>query len=978
MKQLILILFQLVFMAGIPLIGQTNLTVNNAGELESSVNSASGDVVITFASGFVSGNVNITQPNVNVTVDGGNFIWSTGVIKVSGSGTGTLIVKNLKMDGATATQRLFAGSGSNGKLILKRMEFYNSKHGAIDISTSGNASTVISYTKIYDNTAANSASAVWVGASTNLVINNSTIENNIGTGAGYQCGAIASNFHTGTLEINNTIFRNNVNKCVFSGIFGGGGGAMSLHYLKGSVTINRSLFQGNKTNGEGISVAKTYDGGAIYVFDGRDGAKININNTTFDGNLAYDDGGALMIQGTGKPGLTTTITNCTFYKNIGYGLDGGNVSGGAIQFFKNGGSSVMSNTILGCTFVGNESGTQSSTVSQQGGAIALSGAGTFATASVTYNATLFIGNKVYDSTGQLNTASNYKDISNNTGEQLGARNIINADKGSAPKYTAEDILGESYGLRENLSGIVAGVNDEILKTLPIKPEGIADNTYNGSVTLPATDQRDFGRNKDQGAVEMVWVRFDANGGTWTGLDDNFAYDGLDYYKSTATKASIHYKVSYTGGKVNLPSETLISPVAGQTPKWVIDDGDSDDTNDVEWDPAKTIQENTKVKAVWKSALLKVTYDPNGGKGTAQTVNCAADNTHTILDYRNALLNFTPPIELVFLGWNTLANGSGTMYTVNSVATFTTDTILYAQWIDILEIEGISDVCSDETEMHIPVHIKYAGLPTMEYVMYFCDEAKDVGFVDKTEFSELPHEYIRIKMPERVLSGEYDVEVYIRYKSGTDTVLKTSFEMEITEAIKITRQPVSTAGCEGGNFNLSVEATDNGPDYQWYHDDRKIENATSDSYKGVISSGTAGSYYVELTGFCGTVVSDKVSVTKTEGTQIIRQPVSVTAGCEGGSFDLSVEATGDNLTYQWYHDDRKIENATSDRYEGVISSGTAGSYHVEITGTCGTVTSDKASVTKTEETQITRQPVSVATGCEGGSFNFSVEATGDNL
>ena len=128
------------------------------------------------------------------------------------------------------------------------------------------------------------------------------------------------------LTITNTIFRNNINKAANTGVLGGGGGAMSMHYFKGTINIDKCLFEGNVANGGVGDVKSTYDGGAIYIFDGRDGAVFNVENSTFTGNIAFDDGGAMMIQGTGNPSITTSIMNCTFYKNQAYGLDGANYS----------------------------------------------------------------------------------------------------------------------------------------------------------------------------------------------------------------------------------------------------------------------------------------------------------------------------------------------------------------------------------------------------------------------------------------------------------------------------------------------------------------------------------------------------------------------------------------------------------------------------------------------------------------------------
>lgn len=62
-----------------------------------------------------------------------------------------------------------------------------------------------------------------------------------------------------------------------------------------------------------------------------------------------------------------------------------------------------------------------------------------------------MGNKVYNSSGVLNTASNYKDISNSTTVAAGTRNVLNADKGATPAYTVDDVLGKNYKFSANLT-----------------------------------------------------------------------------------------------------------------------------------------------------------------------------------------------------------------------------------------------------------------------------------------------------------------------------------------------------------------------------------------------------------------------------------------------------------------------------------------------------------------------------------------------
>ncbi|WP_101773418.1 hypothetical protein [Peptostreptococcus faecalis] len=477
--------------------------VHNVTELQSSIeNSSEGDEIV-IANDFTYGDLIIKMPTSSVTIDGNNNVWNKGSITIEGGSNAKLTIKNLNIDGSSINKELITNYAAKGRLVLDNVKLYNARFTPLNILTDGEFKTEIKNSKIYNNKANNSAPAIWLGTAAFVDINYSTIESNEGTGGGYETGAISSKHYEAELNINNSVFRKNKNSSVNTGIFGGGGGAMAMHYFKGIINISESIFDQNQTSGEGTEVNSTYDGGAIYIFDGRDGAVFNIDRSTFSNNLAYDDGGAILLQGTGNPGLTTSITNSTFFNNKAYGLDGAGYSGGAIQYFKNGGSSKMTNNILSSTFVGNQSGNESTTAEQKGGAIGLSGAGLFATATVTRNDSLFIGNQVYGADGKINEVSNYKDLSNYATAQAGTTNVINVDKGETPAYTLKDVLGiKNVMLSKNLSEVQAGVDKEYVKTIPIKPEGIADNTYSGTTTIPNIDQRNHSRYKDQGAVEI--------------------------------------------------------------------------------------------------------------------------------------------------------------------------------------------------------------------------------------------------------------------------------------------------------------------------------------------------------------------------------------------------------------------------------------------------------------------------------------------
>jgi len=87
-----------------------------------------------------------------------------------------------------------------------------------------------------------------------------------------------------------------------------------------------------------------------------------------------------------------------------------------------------------------------------------------------------------------------------------------------------------------------------------------------------------------------------------------------------------------------------------------------------------------------------------------------------------------------------------------------------------------------------------------------------------------------------------------------------------------------------------------------------------------------------------------TVTIKDGVTITRQPQAVTEQAEGEKFTLSVEAVGDNLTYQWFYNGERIEGATSATYETIYDASKEGLYHVEVYGDCGWLQSYEVMIT----------------------------------
>lgn len=102
-------------------------------------------------------------------------------------------------------------------------------------------------------------------------------------------------------------------------------------------------------------------------------------------------------------------------------------------------------------------------------------------------------------------------------------------------------------------------------------------------------------------------------------------------------------------------------------------------------------------------------------------------------------------------------------------------------------------------------------------------------------------------------------------------------------------------------------------------------------------------------------------------------------CAGVATSLSITASGTGITYQWRRNDVNISGATAALYS--LPSPTpanSGTYTCVVTGTCGTATSNPATVTVNSGAAITAQPAPTTTVTAGQPASFSVTATGSPL
>jgi PKD domain-containing protein/concanavalin A-like lectin/glucanase superfamily protein/type IX secretion system substrate protein len=168
---------------------------------------------------------------------------------------------------------------------------------------------------------------------------------------------------------------------------------------------------------------------------------------------------------------------------------------------------------------------------------------------------------------------------------------------------------------------------------------------------------------------------------------------------------------------------------------------------------------------------------------------------------------------------------------------------------------------------------------------------------------------------------------------------------------------ATTFCTGGNVVLTA-SSGTGLTYQWQLNASNISGATSISYTATL----AGNYTCIITGLCGGVTSNIITVTvyTTAPTAVITAGGPATF-CSGGSVTLNAN-TGTGITYQWQLNSSNISGATNAGY----TASAAGSYRCVETNPCGSSTSNTIAVTVNSNPTATITPAGPVTFCTGGS------------
>jgi hypothetical protein len=228
-------------------------------------------------------------------------------------------------------------------------------------------------------------------------------------------------------------------------------------------------------------------------------------------------------------------------------------------------------------------------------------------------------------------------------------------------------------------------------------------------------------------------------------------------------------------------------------------------------------------------------------------------------------------------------------------------------------------------------------------------SSDGGTTWNTIAKDLAGSNFAWKIPDDYVGGTIYRARVINVASGLRDISDTTFK--IGEPTVITEQPVGDSLCPGSEFKLTVKGNGKGT-YEWRFKGSIIQGAR-DSVLTIpaVKASDAGEYIATVNTGCKATQSQPARLFVKPTTRVITEPQGTTIS-SGAPLQLRVIAEGTKLSYQWYVDGAKINNATDSIY-GLPSTntGNSGDYFVIVSGECGIDTSAVAKVLVTPPSSV---------------------------
>jgi hypothetical protein len=216
------------------------------------------------------------------------------------------------------------------------------------------------------------------------------------------------------------------------------------------------------------------------------------------------------------------------------------------------------------------------------------------------------------------------------------------------------------------------------------------------------------------------------------------------------------------------------------------------------------------------------------------------------------------------------------------------------------------------------------------------------------------------------AGAYRVVVM-----GACTSVTNSANLTVN-ANTVATGPTDQTVCPGQTAQFIVSATGTGLTYQWYYGNTQLTGQTSNVLTlNDVTGANAGAYKVVVMGAC-TSATNSANLTVNANT-VTTGPTDQTV-CPGQTAQFTVNATGTDLTYQWYYGISPLTGQTSNvlTLNGVTAVN-AGNYSVVIMGACGTAVTNSSVLAVNQNVSVA--PLANVTNVIGSSATFTAVASG---
>lgn len=220
------------------------------------------------------------------------------------------------------------------------------------------------------------------------------------------------------------------------------------------------------------------------------------------------------------------------------------------------------------------------------------------------------------------------------------------------------------------------------------------------------------------------------------------------------------------------------------------------------------------------------------------------------------------------------------------------------------------------------------------------------------------------------SGSY--RCVVTNSCGSATSNSATLTVNTPPSITAHPTPTATTICQGQTQQYCVTASGSGLSYQWQKDGSNIPGATSSCY----TASQSGSYRSVVSNICGSATSNSATLTVNTPPVITSHPTPTsTTICQGQTQQYCITTSGSGLSYQWQKDGSNISGATSSCY----TASQTGSYRCVVTNSCGSVTSNSATLTVNTPPVITSHPTPTSTSIyEDQTQQYCVTASGSGL